>query len=146
MNVSNARRSRGFVFSLMAIVTVWTALFIATGGHAATGTMKNAGEIAHSLNLEDSARGSNLEFRALEQSDVSSYLSGCCGHAKDHGQIPGSCHMSCPAAWGALSANRVLLSPVPTLLTMQFVPPVDGSADSLLHQRLNRPPITSLLA
>ena len=137
---------RSFVFFLAAIITMWAALFTATGGYAATGTMKNVGEIAHNLNLENSVRGSNVEFWAVAQSDFSSQLSGCCGHTKDHKQMPGSCHMSCPAAWGTLSANRVLLSPARTLLVMQFVPPVDGSADSLLHQRLNRPPIAGLLA
>ena len=134
------------VFSLVAIVTMWAALFIATGGYAATGTMKNAGEIVHRLNHEDSVRDSKLAFRAVEQSDDSTQLSACSGPCKNHNQLPGSCHLGCAGAWGALSANRVLSLPAHSLPTMQFVPFVTGSARSLLPQRLNRPPITGFSA
>ena len=137
---------REFVFFFVAIVTLWAALFIATGGYSATGPMKNAGEIVHGLNHEDSVRDSKLVFRAVEQSDDSTQLSACSGPNKNHNQLPGSCHLCCAGAWGALSASRVLSLPAHSLPTMQFVPSVTGSARSLLPQRLNRPPIKGFSA
>lgn len=135
-------RHRGFVYFLMTVATIWATLVFAAEGYATTGTMKNIGEAVHNLNLADSNPGTKLEFQALEQPIISSQLSKCCGHTKDHKQMADSCQTSCPPPGDTLSANRAWLLPTHALLAMRFAPLVVGTPDSLLHQRLNRPPIT----
>lgn len=135
-------RHRSFVYFLMTVSMILAAFTFAVEGSAATGTMKGAGEIVHNLNLVDSNPGTIRALRALEQSILSSQLSKCCGQTKDHKQMPGSCQTSCPTPGSTLSANLLWWLPAHALLTMKFAPLVVGTPDSLLHQRLNRPPIT----
>lgn len=132
---------RNFVYFLMAVATIWTTLVFATEGHAAIGTVKNVGEIVHNLHLEDSNPGTILESQVLEQPVPSSQLSKCCGQTEGHKQMHDSCQTSCPAPGGTLPANRVWLLPAHAMLTTKFTPLVVGTAESLLHQRPNRPPI-----
>ena len=139
-------RYRGFVYFLMTVATIWATLVFAAEGNAATGNMKNVGEIVHNFNFAGSNLGANLEFRALGQPNFSSQLSKCCGQTKDHKQMPGSCQTSCPASGSTLSADRVWLLPTHAFLTMTFAPLVIGAPNSTLHQRLNRPPIIGRLA
>lgn len=139
-------RRRGFLFLLMAVVTMWAVSFIATEAPAASRPMENVGAIVHKSNFDDSVQGKNLKFQALEYAAASSQLSACYGESKGHRYIPGCCPSSCVGVWDALSANRVLLLPENTFLTMQFAPLVTGSVRSLLYQRLNRPPIAGISA
>jgi hypothetical protein len=132
---------RNFVYFLMAVAALWTTLVFATEGYAAIGTVKQVGEIADNLHLEDSNPGTILEFQALEQPALSSQLSNCCEQTEGHKQMNGSCQSSCPAAGGALPVNRAWLLPAHVLRTTKFVPFLVAAPDSLLHQRLNRPPI-----
>jgi len=137
---------RNFVYFLMAVATIWTTLVFATEGYAAIGKVKNVGEIAHNLHLEDSNSGTTPEFQALEQPVLLSQLSGCCEQTEGHKQMNGSCQTSCPASGGTLLANRVWSLPAHALRTTKFALFLVATPNSLLHQRLNRPPITSCWA
>ena len=139
-------RRCNFVYFLMAVATIWAALVFAPQGFAATGTMKSAGENVQILYPADTGAGTALDSRKLEPPVFSSRLSGCCGQTRDHKEMPGSCQMSCPAPGCDLSAIQAWLSPALAFHSVRFSPIATGAPNSLLHQRLNRPPIIDRLA
>lgn len=143
---SSRPRFRSFVYFLMTVATIWTTLVFSTGGYAAIGTMKNVGEIVFNHNLAHSNLETIPEFHMLEQPVFSSPTSNCCEQTEGHTQMRDSCQTSCPASGGTLPANRVWLLPAHALLTTKFAPLEIGTPESLLHQRLNRPPIAGRLA
>lgn len=139
-------RRRDFVYFLMVVATIWAALVFAPQGFAATGTMKSAGENVQILYPADTGAGTALDSRKLEPPVFSSRLSGCCEQTRDHKEMPGSCQMSCPAPGCDLSAIQAWLSPAHAFHSVRFAPIATGAPNSLMHKRLNRPPIIDRLA
>lgn len=139
---------RNFVFFLMAVATMWAALTFVSAGFAATGAIKNAGAIVHTLYPDPTVigAGTNLDTVKLELLDLSSQLGLCCELNREHKEKPGSCQMSCPAPTFSLLAIQAWQSPAHDLLSVRFAPFATGAPNSLLHQRLNRPPIIDRLA
>ena len=139
-------RHGNYVGFLIAFATMWAALVFAPEGFAATGAMKNAGAIVHIVHPADIGSNVVLDSRKLELPVVASQLPGCCDQSRDHKEMPGSCQMSCPAAGCGLSAIQARLSPAHFFLSVKFGPIANGAPNSVLHQRLNRPPIVNPLA
>lgn len=134
-------RLRDFVYFLMIVATIWAALVFAPGAFAASGAMTNADtsiQIRHSAVIGgDTGR----DYLSLEAQVLPSKHPGCCERGSDSRGISGSCQTSCPAHGCGLSGIQAAQSPTPTLASTRFRPLAAIVPNSLLHQRLNRPPI-----
>ena len=137
---------RGFVNFALAAALMWAVLFLAPQGFAATGAVKNFNVVVCTLDAVDFGADNGCKSSEVTSQVFLSGMSRCCEQTMDHKQVPESCQTPCPASGYALSANQVGQLPVHTFLTMKLVPRVIGTPSSLLHQRLNRPPIVDHLA
>ena len=138
---------RGFVNFGLAIAAVWAILLLAPQGFAAaTSTVMNTKAVICTLEATDIGGNSGCKSSAIKSQVFLSGLSGCCERSKDHKQIHESCQTQCQAAGYTLSATSVCQLPAHALIAMKFVPRVIGDPNSLLDQRLNRPPIIDHLA
>jgi len=137
---------RGFVNFALAIAAVWVVLLLAPQGFAAADAVKNSNTVVCTLDAVDIGADSGCKFNEVESQVFLSGLSRCCEQSRNHTQMAESCQTPCPASGCALSANQVWQLPVHDLLALKLVPRVIGAPNSLLHQRLNRPPITDRLA
>ena len=135
----------GFVNFALAIAAVWAVLLLAPLGFTATGAAKNSNVVVCTLYVVDTGADNSCSSSQVRSQGLLSNLSGCCEQSRDHNQMPESCQTSCPASGCTLSAIGVWQLPAHALLTMKFVPRVIGASNSLLHPRLNRPPIIDRL-
>jgi hypothetical protein len=131
-----------FVNFTLSLALVWGVLLLAPQGFAATGAVKNSSVVVCTLDAVDIGADSGGKSSEVKPQAFLSSLSRCCEQSTDHKQMPESCQTPCPASGCTLSAIWVWQLPAHALLTMKFAPRVIGAPNSLLHQRLNRPPIT----
>jgi hypothetical protein len=138
---------RGFVNFALAIAAVWAVLLLAPQGFAAaTGAVMNTKVVVCTLEAIDIGADQGCISREIKSQVFLTSLSRCCEQNKDHKQMAEPCQTSCPASGYTLSAIWDCQLPVHALLAMKFAPRVIGAPNSLLHQRLNRPPIIDRMA
>jgi hypothetical protein len=131
----------------LAIAAVWAVLLLAPQGFAAaTGAVNNTKVIICTGEATDTGADKRCNSGEVKSQVFLSGPSRCCEQSRNHTQTPESCQTPCPASGCALSANQVWQLPIDDLLALKLVPRVIGARNSLLHQRLNRPPITDRLA
>ena len=136
----------GFVNFALAIAAVCAVLLLAPHGFTATGAAKNSNVVVCTLHVVDIGADNSCNSGQVRSQALLSNLSGCCEQGRDHNQLPESCQTSCPASGCTLSTVLVGQLPAHALLTRKFLPRVIGASNSLLHPRLNRPPIIARLA
>ena len=137
---------RGFVNFALAIAAVWVVLVLAPQGFAATDAVKISNGGVCRAYAVDIGADNGCKFNEVKSQVFLSGPSRCCEQSKNHTQMAESCQTPCPASGCALSANQVWQFPAHDLLALKLVPRVIGAPNSLLHQRLNRPPIADRLA
>lgn len=137
---------RGFVNFALAIAALWLVLLLAPQGFAAANAVEISNGGVCGLYVVEIGADSGCKLNEVESQVSLSGLSRCCDQSRNHTQMAESCQTPCPASGCALSANQVWQLPVHNLLALKLVPRVIGAPNSLLHQRLNRPPITDRLA
>lgn len=137
---------RGFVNFALAIALVLVVLLPAPQGFAATGSVKNSIVVVCTFDAGDVGMDSSCKSNEVKSRIFLSGVSRCCEQSRNHTQMAESCQTACPASGCALSANQAWQLPVHALLAMKLMPRVIGAPNFLLHQRLNRPPITDHLA
>ena len=138
---------RGVVNFALAIAAVWAVLLLAPQGFAAAaGAVKDTKVVVCTLESTDIGADKRCNSREVKSQVFLSGLSLCCEQSRNQTHMAESCQTSCPASGCALSAHQVWQLPVHNLLALKLVPRVIGSPNSLLHQRLNRPPIIDRLA
>lgn len=137
---------RGFVNFALAIAAVWVVLLLAPQGFATTGSVNSSNAVVCTLNAVDVGANSGCISNEVKSQVFMSGLTRCCEQIRDHQQMPESCQTPCPASGYTLSAIWDWQLPAHILPAMKFAPRVIGAPNSLLHQRLNRPPITGPLA
>lgn len=136
----------GLVKFALAAALVWVVLLLAPQGFAAIGAVKNSNVAVCMHDAVDIGADNGCNSSEVESQVFLSGLSRCCEHSRNHTQMAESCQSPCPASGCALPSNQVWQLPVHDLLALKLVPRVIGAPNSLLHQRLNRPPITDRLA
>lgn len=135
-----------FVNFALAFALVWVVLLLAPQDFAATGAMKNSNIVVCTLDAVDIGAVKGCKSSEVKSQAFLSSLSRCCEESDDHKQTPESCQTPCPTSGSTLCAIWVWDLPAHALLAIEFAPRVIGAPNSLLHQRLNRPPIIDCLA
>ena len=116
------------------------------GFAAAPGPVMNTKVVVCTSEAIDIGADKGCISREIKSQVFLTSLSRCCEQNKDHKQMAEPCQTSCPASGYTLSAIWDCQLPVHALLAMKFAPRVIGAPNSLLHQRLNRPPIIDRMA